>query len=111
MCRSRYDLLASPPHLYDMLGIDDKYDAAFEGFVRKAHAKSQPFFFYFCSHHTHAPQFAPDDFRGYSVRGATTKDNVAQRLAARVFLSAERTIVCKDRLGTNTPKEGFKTGG
>lgn len=65
----QYDLLTTPPHLYDMLGIDDKYDAAFEGFVRKAHAKSQPFFFYFCSHHTHAPQFAPDDFRGYSVRG------------------------------------------
>lgn len=65
----QYDLLADPPHLYDMLGIDDKYDAAFEGFVRKAHSKSQPFFFYFCSHHTHAPQFAPDDFRGYSIRG------------------------------------------
>jgi arylsulfatase A len=65
----QYDLLTTPPHLYDMLGIDDKYDAAFEGFVRKAHAQAQPFFFYFCSHHTHAPQFAPDDFRGYSVRG------------------------------------------
>lgn len=65
----QYDLLSDPPHLYDMLGIDDKYDAAFEGFVRKAHMASQPFFFYFCSHHTHAPQFAPDDFRGYSVRG------------------------------------------
>eukprot|EP01043_Picozoa_sp_COSAG02_P000874 COSAG02_NODE_18_length_54986_cov_345.599322_8_plen_319_part_00 len=65
----QYDLLTDPPHLYDMLGIDDKYDAAFEGFVRKAHMASQPFFFYFCSHHTHAPQFAPDDFRGYSVRG------------------------------------------
>ena len=31
--------------------------------------RSKPFFFYFCSHHTHAPQFSPDSFLGYSRRG------------------------------------------
>lgn len=44
-------------------------DAAAEGFIREAVARSTPFFFYFCSHHTHAPQFAPNAFLGYSTRG------------------------------------------
>ena len=66
----QYDLMAAGgPHLYDMLGIDEKYDAAAEGFIRKAVASATPFFFYFCSHHTHAPQFSPDSFLGYSRRG------------------------------------------
>jgi hypothetical protein len=60
---------SSPPKLYDMLGIDDKYDAAAEGFIRSAVGTQHPFFFYFCSHHTHAPQFSPADFLGYSKRG------------------------------------------
>lgn len=59
----------SPPKLYDMLGVDEKYDTAAAGFIRKAVQKQQPFFLYFCSHHTHAPQFAPEGFLGYSRRG------------------------------------------
>ena len=44
----QYDLLSpGQPQLYDMLGIDEKYDAAAEGFVRAAVASSKPFFFYF----------------------------------------------------------------
>ena len=42
----------------DMLHVDDFYDASAVGFVRSAAAKRTPFFFYFASHHTHAPQFA-----------------------------------------------------
>jgi hypothetical protein len=38
---------------YDMIDVDEEYDAAVAAFVREAHAASQPFFFYFCSHHTH----------------------------------------------------------
>lgn len=40
-----------------------------EGFIRESVAAQKPFFFYFCSHHTHAPQFAPEEFLGYSRRG------------------------------------------
>jgi arylsulfatase A-like enzyme len=60
---------SSPPTLCDMLGIDDRYDAAAEGFIRQTISAHKPFFFYFCSHHTHAPQFAPASFLGYSKRG------------------------------------------
>jgi hypothetical protein len=44
------DLLAGK--LYDMLGVDDRYDAATEQFIRGAVADGKPFFFYFASHHT-----------------------------------------------------------
>ena len=67
--KEQLDLLGSPAQLYDMLGVDERYDAAAEAFIRGAVSKSQPFFLYFCSHHTHVPQFAPDSFRGYSLRG------------------------------------------
>ena len=36
---------SSPPKLYDMLGIDDKYDAAAEGFIRQSVLAQRPFFF------------------------------------------------------------------
>ena len=48
---------------------DCMYDAAVSGFVRKAHASSTPWFFYFCSHHTHVAQFATkgrDEMTGWS---------------------------------------------
>ena len=77
---------------YDMIDVDEEYDAAVAAFVREAHAASQPFFFYFCSHHTHVshpvnlptygklhafniilteqvPQFATKERTGYSPRG------------------------------------------
>lgn len=44
------DLLAGK--LYDMLGVDDRYDAATEQFIRNAVAAGKPFFFYYASHHT-----------------------------------------------------------
>jgi arylsulfatase A-like enzyme len=53
----------------DMLNIDEEYDAAAAGFIRRAHAAATPFFFYFCSHHTHVPQFAGRGMEGYSPRG------------------------------------------
>lgn len=39
------------------------------GFIRGAVAKQQNFFFYFASHHVHAPQFAPKELSGESQRG------------------------------------------
>lgn len=48
----------SDPHAVDMLHVDDFYDASAEGFIRKAVDARAPFFFYYASHHTHAPQFA-----------------------------------------------------
>jgi hypothetical protein len=53
----------------DMLNIDEQYDAAASRFIRRAHAATTPFFFYFCSHHTHVPQFAGHGMEGYSPRG------------------------------------------
>ena len=52
-----------------MIDVDEEYDAAVSGFVRKAHASSTPWFFYFCSHHTHVPQFASKEMTGWSRRG------------------------------------------
>jgi arylsulfatase A len=56
------------PDAVDMVHVDDFYDQSAADFVREAHGRGQPFFWYFASHHTHAPQFAPcqtaDDSRG-----------------------------------------------
>ena len=40
------------------VNADQFYDDAAAGFIRRAVGDSKPFFFYFASHHTHAPQFA-----------------------------------------------------
>jgi hypothetical protein len=50
----KQDNLAAKQY-YDMIDVDEEYDTAVAAFVREAHAASQPFFFYFCSHHTHVP--------------------------------------------------------
>jgi hypothetical protein len=39
----------SQKEYYDMIDVDEEYDAAVSGFIRGAVAKAQPFFFYFCS--------------------------------------------------------------
>ena len=55
--------------LLDVIDIDDQYDAAAAGFIRQNHATRTPWFFYFCSHHTHVPQFASAEMTGFSTRG------------------------------------------
>ena len=42
----------------DMLEVDDQYDRAVEQFIVNATSANKKFFFYFASHHTHAPQFS-----------------------------------------------------
>ncbi len=62
-----------------LLTIDDKYVGAAVNFI-EAHGDpftgvattatdSQPFFMYFCSHHTHTPAFAKANFTNTSIRG------------------------------------------
>jgi hypothetical protein len=41
-----------------MVNVDQFYDESAAGFVRQSVAEHAPFFVYFASHHTHAPQFA-----------------------------------------------------
>eukprot|EP00045_Choanoeca_perplexa_P004501 m.38675 g.38675 ORF g.38675 m.38675 type:complete len:525 (-) comp12608_c0_seq1:38-1612(-) len=53
----------------DMINIDDSYDAAALAFMANASQHDTPFFFYFASHHTHAPQFTPPELAGRSRRG------------------------------------------
>ena len=54
----------------DMLEVDAAYDRAVSDFMRHAVTeKKKPFFFYFASHHTHAPQFAPAALTNTSLRG------------------------------------------
>ena len=65
----QYDMLATPPRLYDMNDVDDQYDEAAASFIRAAHAKKQQWFFYFASHHTHVPQFGGIAETGYTLRG------------------------------------------
>tara|TARA_B110000208_G_scaffold115139_1_gene141399 strand:+ start:1398 stop:2489 length:1092 start_codon:yes stop_codon:yes gene_type:complete len=41
-----------------MVNVDQFYDESFAAFARESVDEKTPFFFYFASHHTHAPQFA-----------------------------------------------------
>ena len=59
---------------YDMIDVDEEYDTAVASFVREAHAASQKFFFYFCSHHTHVPSL---------INLSATEDRLAQTLSRR----------------------------
>jgi arylsulfatase A len=54
-----------------MLEVDEAYDRAFDHFVVNATHSSPPtpFFFYFGSHHTHAPQFSGAAGTNLSRRG------------------------------------------
>jgi arylsulfatase A-like enzyme len=77
-----------------MLNIDEQYDAAAAGFIRRAHATATSFFFYFCSHHTHVPQFAGRGMDGYSPRGLMGDSlSMLDRSVGRLMnLTAELTI-------------------
>ena len=46
------------PAAVDMVNVDEAYDADAADVIRRAHDGGVPFFYYFASHHTHAPQFA-----------------------------------------------------
>ena len=46
------------PDAVDMVNVDEAYDTDAANVVKRAHAAGDPFFYYFASHHTHAPQFA-----------------------------------------------------
>jgi arylsulfatase A len=65
----QYNMLATPPRLYDMNDVDEQYDYAAASFIRAAVKKKQSFFFYFASHHTHVPQFGGIAETGYTLRG------------------------------------------
>lgn len=72
--------------LLDLVDIDDRYDAAAEHFIRNASAAHRPWFFYFSSHHTHVPQFAPPELTGYSARGLMGDSlSVLDRSVGRLF--------------------------
>eukprot|EP00039_Didymoeca_costata_P008507 m.112908 g.112908 ORF g.112908 m.112908 type:complete len:561 (+) comp14110_c0_seq3:40-1722(+) len=86
----QHSLLDKPQTLYDMLNVDDKYDQAAADFIKGAVSKNVAFFLYFCSHHTHAPQFAPDSFLGYSRRGLHGDSlGLIDRSAGRLMLLLE----------------------
>ena len=54
----------------DMLEVDAAYDRAVSDFMTRAvTVEKKPFFFYFASHHTHAPQFASAWSNGTTRRG------------------------------------------
>ena len=51
-------IFPNDPNAVDMINVDQFYDQSAAGFVRGAVVAKEPFFLYFASHHTHAPQFA-----------------------------------------------------
>ena len=93
----------SKKQYYDMIDVDEEYDAAAAGFVRKAHARETPFFFYFCSHHTHVPQFAAKDMTGWSRRGLMG-DSLAMLDRSVGRLVAARARFCQVATPRTQPK-------
>jgi arylsulfatase A len=53
----------------DVLNIDTPYNEFASSFIKENAANDKPFFLYFGSHHTHAPQFAGDDLLNATARG------------------------------------------
>lgn len=53
----------------DVLNIDTPYNLFAAEFIKSSVASNKPFFLYFASHHTHAPQFAGDDLINATARG------------------------------------------
>ena len=58
-----------PTHARTLRQVDAQYDAFAADFIRGAVAASEPFFFYFASHHTHVPQFHSKAMGGFTLRG------------------------------------------
>jgi arylsulfatase A len=89
------------PQAVNMLEIDEQYDKALADFMHKAVKELQkPFFFYFASHHTHSPQFAPQETTNLTLRGlfgdslATLDRSVGRALQAIDDLAiADNTLV------------------
>ena len=52
-----------------MWNCDERYEADAKRFISNAVAMGNPFFYYYASHHTHMPQFAPKSLQGKTMRG------------------------------------------
>jgi arylsulfatase A len=92
------------PNAVDMVNVDEFYDDSLAGFVRDAAMDKVPFFWYFASHHTHAPQFAKcqtiGDFRGddTELANCTTKRGLFGDSLALLDRSVERLHALLDEL-------------
>ena len=54
----------------DLWTCDERYVADAQRFISAAVSSSRPWFYYFASHHTHMPQFAPPHLQNATARGA-----------------------------------------
>jgi len=70
----------------DVLNIDTPYNAFAETFIKQSVADDRPFFLYFASHHTHAPQVRRRAYAGHRRHGHDTVSMSAQALPPALLL-------------------------